>query len=153
MKKKAQFYILAAVLLLAITFGLFTAKKTISSPEKTFNGIVDNYIREAPFAANSGNLNDFTLKFYDYALEKDSNFEMLYLYLSDDNVTAFSLVKSTIFINEYSLSFNQTANLTNTGTATVSIGTDQYVFNLTGSSLKAIFLSQKEGSRNVRLYQ
>jgi len=151
MNKKAQFYIIAAVVLIAITFGLFAEKKTISKPDRTFRELVDNYVAEAPFAANSGMLEDFTLKFYDFALSKDSNFEMMYLYISDDNVSAFSLVKSTIFINQYNLTFNRSLVFQKTNEAVVSIGTEQYAINTTSDGLKTIFISQKENSRNVKI--
>ena len=151
MKKRAQFYIMAAVILIAITFGLFTAKKTISKPEKTFGELVDNYQKEAPFAANSGNLGDFTLKFYDFAVSRDSNFEMVYLYVSQENISAFSLAKSTIFINQYNLSFSSGLLLARTDETVISAGSEQYIINTTTSGLRALFMSQKENSRNVRI--
>jgi len=151
MKKRAQFYILAAVILIAITFGLFTAKKTIPSPDRSFDLLVGNYVKEAPFAANSGNLNEFTAKFYDFALKTDPNFEMMYLYVSQGNISAFSLMKPTIFINQYNLSFNQSMVFERTDGVSVSIGTDEYAVNTTNAGLKTIFISQKPDSRNVRL--
>jgi hypothetical protein len=150
MNNKAQFYILTAVILLAITFGLFASKKTVEKPSGTFDSLVDNYLREAPLAANSGNLNDFTLKFYDFAKTKDNDFEMLYFYTQGGAVSSLSLVKSTIFINQYNISFNQSIVFDNIGEAVVSTGTAQYTINTTNDGLRAVFFSQKQGSRNVR---
>ena len=151
MNKKAQFYILAAVILLAITFGLFSAKKTIPAPQKGFDLLVNNYIKEAPFAANAANLDDFTLKFYSLAIATDPNFEMLTLNVMQGNISALSLIKSAIFINQYSLSFNQSLVFERQDSVAVSIGAQQYIINTTNTSLKAIFISQSENSRNVRL--
>jgi len=151
MNKKAQFYILAAVILLAITFGLFGAKKTIPKPVKSFDLLVNNYMKEAPFAANTGNLEDFTLRFYDLAAATDPNFEILTLNVLQDNISAFSLIKSAIFINQYGLSFNQSIVFNRPDEITVSIGAQQYIINTSFTGLRAIFVSQSEGSRNVRV--
>ncbi len=148
MNKKAQFYILAAVLLIAVTFGLFTTRNPVSAPDRTLQEIADNYMKEAPFAANTGNLHDFTLKFYDFAVQKEPAFEMLYIFSSSGNISAFSLIKSTIFINQYSLSFNNTASLSDTQFI-VSIGAEQYNLNITENGLRAIFISRKKDSTNV----
>ena len=151
MNRKAQFYILAAVVLLAITFGLFTTKKTLGPPDRTFELLAENYIREAPFAANTNNLEDFTLKFYDFAVSKEPNFEMVYLYTSQGNISALSLVKSTIFINEYNLSFNDSVAFERQDMITVSIGNQQYNINTSATGIKAVFILEKEGTRNVRM--
>ena len=150
MNRKAQFYILAAVMLLAITFGLFAAMKTFGPPDRTFGLLAENYIKEAPFAANTNNLEDFTIKFYDFAVSKEPNFEMVYLYTSQGNISAFSLVKSTIFINEYNLSFNESVAFGRQDAATVSIGNQQYDINTSAMGIKAVFISEKEGTINVR---
>lgn len=151
MNRKAQFYILAAVMLLAITFGLFATKKTFSPPDKTFSILSENYLKEAPFAANTGNLKEFTLKFYDFAVSKEPNFEMVYIYTSQGNISAFSLVKSTIFINEYNLSFNEDVAFQRQETTTVSIEDQQYEINTSPIGIKAVFISEKEGTRNVKI--
>jgi hypothetical protein len=150
MSKKAQFYILTAVILLAITFGLFTAKKTIQKPDRTFDQLADNYVKEAPIAANSGRFEDFALRFYDFAVLREQNFEMVTIYISDENVSVLSLVKSSIFINEYNLSFKQDVVFPRTDVI-VSIGNEQYDINASSIGVKTIFLLQKSDSKNVRI--
>lgn len=151
MNKKAQFYILAAVILLSITFGLFAPRKAVSGPEKTFSLLAGNYISEAPFAANQDSIEDFTLRFYDFALARDSNFEMMYIAVSADNISAMSLMKPAIFINQHSLLFNTSVVFEKEDSVAVSIGTEQYEFNTTEAGLHAIFISQDGGSRHVRI--
>ena len=151
MSRRAQFYLLSAVILLAITFGLFAAKEAVPKPSGAFDLIVGNYVEEAPFAANSGSIEDFTLKFYSLALETDPDFQMAYFYVTQDNISIFSLVKPAIFINQYNLSFNQSIVLPPMDSITVSAETGQYVINTTSAALRAIFISQKPGSTSVRL--
>ncbi len=151
MNKKSQFYILTAVILLAITFGLFTVQKTVPRPSGTFDLLVSNYMKEAPLAANSGDLEGFTRDFYDFALTREGGFEMMYAFASQGNVSVLSLIKSRIFINQFSLSFNDTITLTGPEELTVSIGSEQYIINTSSQGLKAIFLLQKENSRQVRI--
>jgi len=151
MNRKAQFYILAAVVLLSITFGIFTPKKSVSRPAKVFNLLAENYVKEAPFAANYGSIEDFTLKFYSYALTVDSDFEMLSLLVSSDNVSALSLIRSTIFINQHGLSFNESAVLEKEDSVTVSIGGSQYIIDTSREGVRAVFISEKAGSRRVRV--
>jgi len=151
MNKKAQFYIIAAVILISLTFGLFSAKKAMPKPEKTFDLLVQNYQEDAPFAANSGNLRDFTEKFYGFAESKDSSFQLAYFYVSQANISAFSLIKQTIFINQYNLTFNSSIVIPRESETVVSMGDSQYSLNTTATGLRAIFLSEKEGSRSVKI--
>lgn len=151
MNKKAQFYILTAVVLLSITFGLFTSKKLISSPDKTFENLVENYVKEAPFAANKGDLDDFNERFYDFASSKDHAFQMLSIFVSKSNISVESFMKSTIFINQYNLSFNQTIILDLVDEITISTQEDQYVINTENYGINTLFISAKEGNRQVRI--
>ncbi len=151
MNKKSQFYILTAVVLIAITFGLFSSQKMIPKPENAFGLLVDNYLKEAPFAANSGNLEDFTLRFYDLAASKEPDFEMVSFYVSQDNVSVLSLAKPTIFINQHNVSFRQSIVFQRPDAAMVSIGQEQYSIDTATTGIKTIFLMSKEDSRNVRV--
>jgi hypothetical protein len=128
MNKKAQFYIITAVILLAMTYGFFRPKLTYEK-EGAFREICDNYFKESSFAANTGNLEDFTQKFAEYANSKESGFGIVYLYAQNSNITAFSLVKKTIYINELKLEFNQTLVINKENSVTITIESNQHVIN------------------------
>ncbi len=149
MNKKAQFYILAAVILLAITFGIFSSKKTIAKPTETLEELAENYIKEATFAANLGNLSDFTIKFHDFAVTKDKDFEMVYILSYSGNITSLSRIKSKIFINRHDLLFNESVNFEKEELTTVTIADQEYEFNTSDDGINAIFISSKENERRV----
>ncbi|MEM4337126.1 MAG: hypothetical protein QXG86_03925 [Candidatus Woesearchaeota archaeon] len=149
MNKKSQFYIITAVILLALTFGLSKPKIKYAS-DRNFKELCENYIKEAPFAANTGNLNEFTQKFVDYGKTKEPNFGLLYLEIRQDNITAFNLVKKTTYINEFKLSFNETLTTDRENQVIITLDKNQYIFNTSEyPKISVLIFSESENTTKV----
>jgi len=149
MNKKSQFYIITAVILLAMTSGFFMPKLSYDTDTK-FREVGDNYIREASFAANTGNLDDFSRKFVDYAGIKEQNFGLAYIYAKGRNVTVLNLIKKTIYINEFKLDFNQTLTIGRESSITLTKESDQYFFNTSDApKISAFFYSETGSTKKV----
>jgi len=149
MNKKAQFYIITAVILLALTYGFFRPKLTYAR-DNSFEGLYKNYIEEAPIAANSGNLDDFSRRFSSYAGTKVPGFGLAYLYVQNSNITVLNLVKKTIFINDVPLGFNQSAVMDRKNRTTLTLESGQYVFETSEyPKVLSFFYAESEGSKKV----
>jgi len=144
MNKKSQFYIITAIILLALTFGFFGPKLT-SEVDRTFTELCDNYLREASFAANTGNLEDFTGKFFAYGNTKEPDFGLVAMHVQKDNVTVISMLKKTIYINENQLSFNTTAIISRDNSLVITMGKGQYRFDTSEYPKISAFLYSESG--------
>ena len=98
MNKKAQFYILAAVILLTIAFTVIALSTRVNSFKKrdtSFEELNDNYIREVSEVINNivyeknqnsleeislTKLNQFTKEFLDYAHTKQPSYSLAYVF-------------------------------------------------------------------------
>ena len=149
MNKKAQFYVITAVILLALTYGFFRPK-LVYARDTSFEGLYKNYIEESPIAANSGNLDDFSRRFVNYADTKIPNFGLAYLYVQNGNITVLNLVKKTIFINDVPLGFNQSAVIDQKNRTTLTLESEQYVFETSEyPKVLSFFYAESEGSKKV----
>ena len=149
MNKKAQFYIITAVILLVLSYSFFSPKLTYKK-DRSFQDLYENYIKESSFAANTGNLAEFTHKFVDYSKTKNPNFGIAYLYVKSNNITALNLIKKPIFINEFRLSFNETVVIDKKNSVTITLGSNQYIFNTTESpKISALFYSESGTTKKV----
>jgi len=149
MNKKAQFYIITAVVLLVMTYGFFSPKLKYET-DSTFRGLYENYLKEAPFAANTGNLEDFTRKFVEYGNTKEPNFGIAYLYIQSGDMTALNMIKKTIYINDRQLEFNNSLVAEKENSTTITFNGNQYVLNTSDSpQVKALFYSESGNSKKV----
>ena len=151
MNKKAQFYIITAIILLALTFGFFKPKIKYET-DRTFMALCDNYIREASFAANTGNLGDFTQKFVEFGNTREPDFGIAYLYVQSQNITAANLLKKTIYINENKVMHNETVVIDRENKTVITTDSSQYTFNTSEyPKISAFVFSESENNKRVCL--
>jgi len=101
MTKRGQFYIITALIIAAIVFGLTTAMNyaTVHPAPAQFYDLSKNFEAESTQVIDygvysgardiQGNVKNFTKAFLEYAIEKDPNIELFYIY---GNSTALTIV-------------------------------------------------------------
>jgi len=98
--KKGQFYIITALIIAAIVFGLTTVMNyaTVHPAPAQFYDLSKNFEAESTQVIDygvyrgediQGKVENFTRAFLDYAIEKDPNIELFYIY---GNSTALTIV-------------------------------------------------------------
>ena len=106
MAKKGQFYILAAVILCIVIFGVTVTVNKIEQEVETtdFVELAQNYVLETPALINyaiyggfeqqpSDLLSDFTEDFVQYARKKNPKLGLLYVYKEGDNTIIENYLK------------------------------------------------------------
>lgn len=154
MSRKGQFYIITAVLLIALAFGtVFSAKKIIKS-ERAFEELRKNYVKESAFAANQDEFEDFTRKFMDYARTKDKNFKLIAVHTTSEEIQVYNAYGKTININnELSLQDNEAGAVSKTSEVGILTDDDIYYFDATEGTIKAIFMSEGKTAKRVYVHE
>ncbi len=115
--KKGQFYILAAVILLAITFTVFalsSKSNVFTKNEDTFEELHENYVREVSEVINNmiyeknqadleeidlDKLEDFTSQFMNYAKTRSPSFSLVYMFSYHEDVRVANHFDETIVVS------------------------------------------------------
>ena len=133
MMKKGQFYIITALIIAAIVFGLTTVMNyaTVHPAPAQFYDLSKNFEAESTqvidYGIYSGNpdipgsVENFTRAFLDYAVEKDPNIELVYIY---GNSTALTIVNYGK--NESEIVPQSGSNTTLSGGATLAVSQINY---------------------------
>lgn len=172
MNKKAQFYILAAVILLTIAFIVFAvSNKTIfKKTDNTFDELHANYVREASSVVNSAifeknklelqnpdfsKVESFTNDFITYARTRMPAFSLMYmLTYKNSTIVANKFEQHAIFSSgglNYSVSPGQTINVTSSGSYDVYAFGNKYSFdNIQQTDFNVIFHSEQD--KEVRVF-
>ncbi len=141
MNKKSQLYILTMVILLALTISFVLPTKT-ESPDKGFKKLYENYIFEAPRAANNDKLIDFTKRFVEYSHTIDSNFGVACISV-DDNITVYNKIGKTITVDAIDLPDSQNITFAHQNQTAITLDSQIYYFNTSlKKDVKAVFLSE-----------
>ena len=152
--KKAQFYILAAILLSAHVLFLAKASPPIV-PGSSFEGLYSNYLSEAPKAVNSAFYNNsnanvtlraFSDSFYGYARGLDPSFRFAYFYGDGRQLHGVSYFDESITLatNSTTTSFRGYVQVSDTRYADVTLGGKTYKFRFTGKEVHAVFRSSSK---------
>ncbi|MEK6974069.1 MAG: hypothetical protein AABW41_02430 [Nanoarchaeota archaeon] len=109
MDKRGQFYIILAIvfslLFLTIVMPVNIVQEAILIQD--FNEVSNNYVQEAPKAANYGIFNDkdtrviltgYTKDFLTFARQRNPSIELIYIYNNGTNVTVQSYAKESIVV-------------------------------------------------------
>lgn len=147
--RKAQFYILAAILLSA--FALFLGKGSQGIvPKSSFDKLYSNYLAEAPRAANAAlynhsganlTLRDFSDSFHAYARGVDPDFRFAYFFGDGSQLHAVSYFDENITLatNSSNTSFRGYLQVPDTRYVEVRLGNQTYRFRFVGVELHALF--------------
>ncbi|MBN1386503.1 hypothetical protein JW968_06030 [Candidatus Woesearchaeota archaeon] len=93
--RKGQFYILMSVILVGVLFALAYPMIKVTKPRVDIKHVADNYVTEAAYAVDTAlieeedpdeRLQNFTGQFLDFARQKETNLEMVYLLFTPDVV-------------------------------------------------------------------
>jgi len=145
--KKAQFYIITAIVLIATVFLYSSTQTETPKHQNTFHEISENYFNEAPYVLNaalltSENLNEkmenFTINFINYAKSRNIKMGIIYLYSIGNIITMGNFMKETATFENTDLFENTTAQFNLTENFTVSLGNNVYYFNMSKNEFKAI---------------
>ena len=162
--KKGQIYIFTALILIAIAFGVTTGRVMVKPLSPTFSQLHESFMGEATIAINnavyqnknvSKQLEDFATLYSQYAKTKDPKFRYLYVLAYQDKMTIHNRLGKEVFYNFQTLTDNQVYYFDRKDTITLTIDKINYPFKLNPSEnvqLKAIFISEKEGDKRIKVY-
>jgi len=145
--KKAQFYIITAVVLIAAVFLYSSSRTETPKYQSVFHEISENYFNEAPYVLNAAMITDanknekmenFTKNFINYAKTKTISMGIVYVFSDSENITVGNFMKEAVTCNSFELLENQTQIFNMTENMSVSIDGNQYDFNITENSFKSI---------------
>ena len=131
--KKGQFYIISALIIAAIVFGLTTVMNysTVHPAPTQFYDLSKNFEAESTQVIDygvysnekdiQGKVKNFTESFLSYAVEKDPNIELFYIY---GNKTALTIVNYGK--NESGITTKSGSNNTLSGGATLAVSQISY---------------------------
>jgi hypothetical protein len=152
--KKGQFYLIIAVLLISLTFGAVFSTKSSAKTEDYFKETWKNYIKEAPFAANSGKFEDFTQKFVEFARTSDKNFKLISVYSAGSEIQVYNAYGKTININnELSIPDSSAGTLGRTDKIGIITDSDVYYLDTPAGSIKAVFMTESKTAKRVYVYE
>lgn len=154
LQKKGQFYLIIAVLLISFTFGAVFSTKSSAKTEDYFKETWKNYIKEAPFAANSGEFEDFTQKFVEFARTRDRNFKLISVYSTVSGIQVYNAYGKTININNVlSIPDSSAGALNRTGKVGIITDEDVYYLDTPAGSIKAVFMTESKTAKRVYVYE
>ncbi len=162
--KKGQIYIFTALILIAIAFGVTTGRAMVKPLSPTFSQLHETFMSEATIAINNAvyedknvtkQLEDFTRTFSHYAKTKDPQFKFLYILAYHDKMTIHNRLGKEVSYNFQTLSDSSINYFDRKETITLTMDKINYPFKLNPSEnvqLKAIFISEKEGDKRIKIY-
>lgn len=145
--KKAQFYIITAIVLIATVFLYSSTQTETPKQQNIFHEMSENYFNEAPYVLNSAlltseNMNEkmenFTRSFINYAKSRNIEMGIIYLYSIDNIITMGNFMEETATFENTDLFESTTAQFNLTTNFTVSLGDNIYYFNISNNEFKAI---------------
>ncbi len=145
--KKAQFYIITAIVLIATVFLYSSAQTETPKRQNTFREISENYFKEAPYVLNSAlqnseNLNEkmenFTRSFISYAKSRNADMGIIYIYSINNTITMGNFMKETAAFGSTDLLANETRTFNLTAAFTVSLNSNIYHFNISNNEFKSV---------------
>jgi len=153
--KKAQFYIISAVILLTISLVIFAlSSKSYPAKKKVddFSNLHENYAREVSEVINNmikekndnllselnvSNLEDYTGKFLDYARSRQTSFGLVYVFTYHNSSTVSNhLNEDVIFESEsnHTVQSGSTLNLISTEKYNLYFNDAKYSFSKDGDT-------------------
>ena len=157
LNKKAQFYVLAAILLSTFLFASLTGNARVTDVDESFDSIITNFVTESPHVINhakfagldvSENYNDYVNDFIYYAETKNIRFGVMYLLAgvpSEDKIELVNYIGTDIIVDVHGVPYplENDGNITINRTNSVSViysGTEyQYTLEEKGIDFKALF--------------
>ena len=134
MEKKAQFFIIGAVIIglvilsIASTWNFAKSKPSVS--QEKFQATCDSYrheVFEVSKYATQGNksgepdlIQDFTLKFMEYTEKSEPGFKLVYVYGNKEKVFVGNYLGETIKANNITVPDHQAISLENMGTIVIT---------------------------------
>ena len=133
MNKKAQFYILTALILIVIAFALVQGQAQAYAPASHFSELCDNIATESRTTVNQAiysneDISDSYRRFYTsfmiYAKTKDSGFGAAYALKDHDQITVFNQIGKDIVIKDNMANVPDKGNTTLKARQTLTIQYD-----------------------------
>ena len=167
MSKKSQFYIVTALILLAVTFSIYPSFLRPTKPVTVFDELSANFEVESPKVVNNalyrGNepgavLRNFTTEFLAYAKTRDPDFRLLYVFAHNSSIEIGNYLVFQVNASTNSSSIlvgpNNNGVVPLSAVVSVKVNNFNYKFaNLTGSGLvlKSLFRSRKDRETKVHV--
>ncbi|MFH1053294.1 MAG: hypothetical protein V1740_02640 [Candidatus Woesearchaeota archaeon] len=164
--KKAQFYILIAVILVGIAFSIVQASETFKEPDQLFSQLTENLEKESSNMINNAiyeenviedEYNPFFISFIKFAKTRDPKFEAIYLLKNKDKITIYSEIKDAIVLKDggsrINIYYQGTRSLTDKDIVTLTYNDIDYDFNFNQKDvqLKILVISRKSGDLRIKL--
>lgn len=152
--RKAQFYIVAAVILCGLAVALVSSSFVVSKNKIVFAELQNNFMRESSMAINSAlgsgddlytSFEDFVSEFRDFAEERNIEFNLVYLLKDNENIYIRNYVDDVIFVETpvltTSISSGDILNISAYEYVGIRDGTEDYVFEFEDEhvALRALF--------------
>jgi hypothetical protein len=162
MNKKAQFYILTALILILIAFGLVQSTKTVQQAKSTFTETTENLARESAIAINQAIYSQedtdtaylkFFRNFMTYSRTKDTQFKALYALKQGKTIIIQNEIGETVTIKEKGAELENSANTTITAqpTITITYKNSQYPLKFNGNDIELRILATTENANEKRI--
>jgi len=150
--RKAQFYIVIAIMLIVYLFAIGKQTAQIKKPETSFRQLYQNFMAESPKVINSGvyegNLTERFRNFSDayitYARTKSPDFRMAYALLDQDEVLIMNSLNEPLNVTTPATTFilgsGTSRTITKPQNLTFYVNNEAYNFAFTrDTELKALF--------------
>jgi hypothetical protein len=153
--KKAQFYVLTAVIFCSVMFILLSNKNPTQETNSEFKRLYNNYIYEVPQVINnalydnknvSAQFKNFTSNFISYAKEKNINLGIFYILKLDEQIEAVNLLNQEVNITyvDSLLLPDKRIILRRTSNISVIVKNTTYVYNITDDKIQFKVLLMKQ---------
>lgn len=152
--KKAQFYIVGAIILCGLAISLVTTTVLSRNSRTIFDEFRLNFMRESSFAINSAlgsnkdvaeTFDSFVISFRNYASERNLDFNLIYILQVDDVMYMKNYLDGDVEV-QYSgtstiLPAGQSYNMTSVADINIKKLSDEFTFSFDDSStqLRAVF--------------
>lgn len=160
---KGQFYILTALILILIAFGLVQGMRPAQQATSAFTEITDNLARESATTINQAIFNQqdvdatflkFFRSFLTFAKTKNPQFAAMYVLKQDDTLTIHNEMGSKITIKERGIDLESKENATIKSMSIITIAYDnhqyQMIFEGKNTQAKILAVSQNANEKRVK---
>ncbi len=157
LKRKAQFYAFAGIILIFSVFLIVSSRPSIVITDfQEYQSYLDNYLYEGRNVMNNAILNNYNITtvlvnytkyFIEYTNKKDLSMSLGAFYSKDNKIYIVNYLKDSLLINTTIITANGTAEMQYTDTLEVDYRNQTYYFYFKepyGTELKALLVKDNE---------